>query len=41
MHEIHLGWPPGHFYSPIPSIEEVKLREEEIFQQYSKQNFRS
>jgi hypothetical protein len=24
-------FPPGHFYSPIPSIEEVKQREEEIF----------
>jgi hypothetical protein len=25
------GWPPGHYYSPIPSIEEVKSREDEIF----------
>ncbi len=24
-------FPPGHFYSPIPAIEEVKQREEEIF----------
>ncbi len=25
-------FPPGHFYSPIPSIEEIKLREEKIFE---------
>ena len=25
------GWPPGHFYSPIPSIEEVRRREDVIF----------
>ncbi|MFQ5963178.1 MAG: class I SAM-dependent methyltransferase [Candidatus Scalinduaceae bacterium] len=31
MHEIQLGWPPGHFYSPIPSIEEVKIKEKKIF----------
>ena len=24
-------FPGGHFYSPIPSIKDVKLREEEIF----------
>jgi predicted O-methyltransferase YrrM len=30
-YELQRGWPPGHFYSPIPSIEEVKLREKEIF----------
>ena len=23
--------PPGHYYSPIPSIEDIKLREKEIF----------
>ncbi|YAF97655.1 MAG: class I SAM-dependent methyltransferase [Nodularia sp. CChRGM 3473] len=23
--------PPGHYYSPIPSIEEIKLKEKEIF----------
>ena len=23
--------PPGHFYSPIPSIEEIKLKEDEIY----------
>ena len=25
------GWPPGHFYSPIPSLDEVRRREEAIF----------
>ena len=25
------GWAPGHFYSPIPSLERVKEREQEIF----------
>ncbi|MGC2064237.1 MAG: class I SAM-dependent methyltransferase [Thermodesulfovibrionales bacterium] len=28
----HFCFPPGHFYSPIPNIEEIKHREEEIFQ---------
>lgn len=23
--------PPGHFFSPIPSLEEIKLKENEIF----------
>ena len=27
-------FPPGHFYSPIPAIEEVKQREEEIFNRF-------
>jgi predicted O-methyltransferase YrrM len=27
----NLWVPPGHFYSPLPSIEEVKQREEQIF----------
>jgi hypothetical protein len=26
-----LGWPPGHFYSPIPDLSEVRQREHEIF----------
>ncbi len=26
-----LGWPPGHFYSPIPDLAEVRQREQEIF----------
>ena len=25
------GWPPGHFYSPIPSLREVRRRESAIF----------
>ena len=28
------AFPPGHFFSPIPSIEEIKLREEYIFDQW-------
>lgn len=28
--------PPGHFYSPIPDIEEVKANEEEIFNKKNK-----
>ena len=24
-------WPPGHFYSPIPSLDEVRQREAEVF----------
>jgi hypothetical protein len=26
-----LGWPPGHFYSPIPALDEVKKREDKIW----------
>jgi hypothetical protein len=26
-----MGWPPGHYYSPLPSIEEIKKNEEKIF----------
>lgn len=29
--EYKRGWPPGHFYSPVPSIEEVRRREDIIF----------
>ena len=29
--KIDKGWPPGHFYSPIPCIEEIKSKEEKIF----------
>lgn len=25
------GYPPGHFYSPIPSLDEIKLKEKDIF----------
>jgi predicted O-methyltransferase YrrM len=28
---FQLGWPPGHYYSPIPSIKDIKQREHEIF----------
>ncbi|MFZ5906082.1 MAG: class I SAM-dependent methyltransferase [Nitrospirota bacterium] len=28
------AFPPGHFYSPVPSIREIKLREEYIFDQW-------
>jgi len=28
---VTLHVPPGHFYSPIPNIEELKLKEKEIF----------
>lgn len=27
----YLGWPPGHFYSPIPDIEKIKDEEQKIF----------
>jgi len=26
-----VGWPPGHFYSPIPSLAEVRAREDRIW----------
>ena len=26
-----VGWPPGHFYSPVPSLHEVATREDRIF----------
>jgi predicted O-methyltransferase YrrM len=28
---FQIGWPPGHYYSPIPSIKNIKQREHEIF----------
>lgn len=32
-----LCWvPPGHYYSPIPSLEEIKLKEKEIFDKIPK-----
>jgi hypothetical protein len=31
LYEYQRGWPPGHFYSPIPSIKEIKSKEENIF----------
>jgi Methyltransferase domain len=29
--EYQRGWPPGHYYSPVPSIEELRRREDIIF----------
>jgi hypothetical protein len=29
--DVPLGWPPGHFYSPIPSLSEVRRREGALF----------
>lgn len=26
-----LAWPPGHFYSPLPSLDEVRSRDTELF----------
>ena len=28
---LNLGWPPGHFYSPIPDLAQIREREHEIF----------
>ncbi len=25
------GWPPGHFYSPVPALDQIRRREAEIF----------
>lgn len=35
LYELERGWPPGHFYSPIPSIKDIKIREEDIFNNVS------
>ncbi|MDZ7959632.1 MAG: class I SAM-dependent methyltransferase [Aulosira sp. DedQUE10] len=35
--QYQLGWPPGHFYSPIPSIEKIKDKEAEIFENIPKE----
>jgi hypothetical protein len=26
-----IGWPPGHFYSPIPALDEIRASEERVF----------
>lgn len=26
-----VGWPPGHFYSPIPALDEIRANEKQIF----------
>ena len=31
LEKLKMWVPPGHFHSPIPSIDEVKLKEKEIF----------
>jgi len=31
LRKYELGWPPGHFYSPIPSLEQVSRREKMIW----------
>ncbi|WP_013334402.1 class I SAM-dependent methyltransferase [Gloeothece verrucosa] len=37
LEQYQLGWPPGHFYSPIPNLEEIKAREEKIFNNIPRQ----
>ena len=29
--EVAMAWPPGHFYSPVPSLDEVRAREDRVF----------
>jgi hypothetical protein len=31
LRAYELGWPPGHFYSPIPALDQVKLRESSVW----------
>jgi hypothetical protein len=31
LDQWQLGWPPGHFYSPLPDIADIRLHEEAIF----------
>lgn len=33
LFKYELGWPPGHFYSPIPDLGDIRRREEKIFGQ--------
>lgn len=33
----HFSFPPGHFYSPIPSIAEIKQKEKEIFYKFTEE----
>jgi len=35
--QLNTWVPPGHYYSPIPSIQEVKLNEKEIFSNITKE----
>ena len=35
----YMTWvPPGHYYSPIPSLEEIKLKDKEILDTIPKTN---
>ena len=36
LNPFNLSVPPGHFYSPVPDINEIKQREEKIFDRYKK-----
>jgi hypothetical protein len=31
LDRYRLGWPPGHFYSPIPDLDEIRRSEERVF----------
>ncbi|MGI9264339.1 MAG: class I SAM-dependent methyltransferase [Gammaproteobacteria bacterium] len=31
IEQYERGWPPGHFYSPIPSLNEIAVNEQRIF----------
>lgn len=31
LSSYEIGWPPGHFYSPVPDLDYVKNREQEIW----------
>lgn len=35
--QYEIGWPPGHFYSPIPSLDQIKIIEYKIWGVPSKQ----
>jgi hypothetical protein len=38
VESVYKTWvPPGHYYSPIPSLEEIKLKEERVFQDIPKE----
>lgn len=37
LQRYQLGWEPGHFYSPIPSLDEVRSQESRIFGEVPRQ----
>lgn len=37
LFQYQLGWPPGHFYSPIPDLTQVKNREHKIWREIPKE----